>query len=63
MLEHFPFQFVSLGSLQMSFTLGKTLSTILDRYGESRQVCVFPDFTEIAVHFSALELMLTMCLL
>ena len=38
--------------------MARTSSTILNRYGESRQPCLVPDFSGTALSFSTLNLML-----
>ena len=42
---------------------GRTLSTISNRYGESRQSCLVPNFNRIALSFSPFNLMLVVILL
>ena len=43
--------------------LGRTSSTISNRYGQSGQPCLVPDFNEIALSFSPFNLMLAISLL
>lgn len=61
---HFSFSvYVSLISCSCLIDLVSTSSTMLSRYEENEQPRVFPDFSEIALSFSALNLVLTAGLL
>jgi hypothetical protein len=59
--------FVQICSPLISFNhliiLAKTSNTILNRYGESGQPCLVPDFSGIALSFSPLNLTLAKSLI
>jgi hypothetical protein len=54
---------IPLISFSYFINLARILSTILDRYGESEQHCIFPGFRGIALIFSPFTLMLAIGLL
>jgi hypothetical protein len=54
---------IPLFSFRCLIALVRTSSTVLNRYGESGQPCLAPDFSIIALSFSSFNLMLAIGLM
>jgi hypothetical protein len=56
LISPFPV-YISLASFNCFIALASTLSTVLNRYGESLQSCLVPDFSGIALSFPPFNLL------